>query len=83
MIKVPSDRVAVVPDKPIDEKAGIMLTEREKPQTGTVVAVGPNCKTVKKDDRVYFPILGGDQIQCDGKTVIVFKEEKQIIAVII
>jgi len=29
------------------------------------------------------PILGGDQIQCDDKTVIVFKEEKQIIAVII
>ena len=67
---------------------GIILTDvtKEKPSTGTVVAVGPGKvheqtgvltpTTVKPGDRVFFLRLGGQKIEEDGKEYTILKEDE-------
>ena len=68
-------------------KSGIFLPEtaqKEKPEQGTVVAVGTGKKTdsgeiipleVKVGDKVIFTKYGPNEIEIDGKEYLVAREE--------
>jgi chaperonin GroES len=49
--------------------------EQEKKAVGTVVAVGPDVKDIKKGDRVIYGIFAGDPISLDGKDYKFVDEE--------
>ena len=82
------DRVIVKP-APAEEKTagGIIIpdTAKEKPQRGTVLAVGPGKKdeptTVKKGDTVLYAKYGGSEIRIDGQDLLILRES-DILAVI-
>ena len=83
------DRVVIEPleDKGGKTKAGIYLPEtadKERPQEGTVVAVGSGKLTdegkripmnVKKGDRVLFTKYGPTEVKVDGKEYLIARED--------
>tara|TARA_B100001750_G_C15502098_1_gene597912 strand:+ start:460 stop:744 length:285 start_codon:yes stop_codon:yes gene_type:complete len=85
-VKPLSDRIVVRPE-PAEEKtaSGIILpdTAQEKPQIGTVMAVGPG-KTgdsgdlvkmsLKKGDKVLYGKYSGTEIAVDGDDVLIMRE---------
>jgi len=87
-IKPLADRVLVKP-APAEEmtKGGIIIpdTAKEKPQKGTVVAVGPGKKdepvTVKSGDTVLYGKYAGTEITIDGVDYMIMRES-DIVAVI-
>ena len=76
-----ADRVLVEPS-PAETKtaSGIIIPEtaQEKPQQGTVVAVGNGKKdeplTVKKGDTVLYGKYGGTEITHDGQEYLIMRE---------
>jgi chaperonin GroES len=65
--------------------SGIFLPEtaKEKPQRGTVVAVGPGERTdegervpmdVQVNDTIIFAKYGGTEVKLDGKKYLILKE---------
>lgn len=80
-IKPLADRVLVQP-APAEEKtaSGIIIpdTAKEKPQRGTVVAVGPGKKdeptTVKVGDQVLYGKYSGTEIAIEGTDYLILKE---------
>lgn len=92
------DRVIVEPstenERGKETKSGIFIpetTEKERPERGTVVAVGPgkvtdDGKTVsvslKVGDKVLFTKYGPDEIKVDGKEYFILSESN-VLAVII
>jgi len=67
------DRVLVVPDNVTEERTrgGLIIpdTAKEKPRTGTVVAVGTDDdlkEKVKAGDKILFAKYGGEEIQLDS-----------------
>ncbi|MFN8276240.1 MAG: co-chaperone GroES [Chitinophagales bacterium] len=60
--------------------SGIIIpdTAKEKPQRGTVIAVGPGKKdeptTVKKGDSVLYGKYSGTEIQIDGVEYLIMRE---------
>jgi chaperonin GroES len=88
------DKVIV---KPIEEeeatKAGIVLpdtAEKEKPEKGEVIAVGPGKildnghrapMSVKTGDKILFKKYGPDEFKIDDKEVLIVAEE-DIMAII-
>ncbi|MFH1159350.1 MAG: co-chaperone GroES [bacterium] len=87
-IKPLADRVLVKP-APAEEKTkgGIIIpdTAKEKPQKGTVVAVGPGKKdepvTVKTGDTVLYGKYAGTEITIDGVDYMIMRES-DLVAVI-
>ncbi len=93
-LKPLSDHLIV---EPIEEKAatksGIVLPEtvdKERPQQGKVVAVGPGRvldngqrlpMSVKKGDRVLFKKYSPDEVKVDDKEFLVLSES-EVIAII-
>ncbi|MCD6270784.1 co-chaperone GroES [bacterium] len=93
-IKPLADHILI---EPIEEgektESGILLpesAEKEKPQEGKVIAVGPGRKTssgkiipvdVKVGDRVIFTKYGPTEIEIDDKKYLIAKEE-DILAII-
>ena len=83
-----ADRVLVEPS-PAEEKTagGIIIpdTAKEKPQRGTVVAVGNGKKdeplTVKVGDTVLYGKYAGTEISVDGREFLIMRES-DIFAVI-
>jgi chaperonin GroES len=86
-VKPLGDRVLV---QPLDEKdvnkGGIIIpdTAKEKPQEGTVAAVGTgklddNGKkiefTVKVGDKVLIPKYGGSEIKIEGENYLILRED--------
>ena len=86
-VKPLGDRVLV---QPLDEKevnkGGIIIpdTAKEKPQEGTVAAVGTgklddNGKkiefTVKVGDKVLIPKYGGTEIKIEGEKYLILRED--------
>jgi chaperonin GroES len=83
--------------EPIDQEekteAGILLpqsAEKEKPEQGKVIAVGPGKRTssgkiipleIKKGDRVIFTKYGPNEIKVDRKDYLIAREE-DILAII-
>jgi len=93
-IKPLADHVLIEPIKEEEKtKSGIFLPEtsqKEKPEQGVVIAVGPGKMTeegkvlaiaVKKGDKVLFTKYGPNEIKVDGKEYLIAKEE-DILAVI-
>ncbi len=80
-IKPLADRVLVEP-APAEEKTsgGIIIpdTAKEKPQKGTIAAVGPGTKdnpvTVKVGDEVLYGKYAGTELSLDGKDYLIMRE---------
>ena len=81
-----ADRVVVRREEEEEKTAGGIIipdTAKDKPQEGTVVAVGPgrveDGKTieldVKKGDRVLFGKYAGSEIQLDGEEHLILRED--------
>lgn len=91
-LKPLGDRVVI---KPIEQEeitaGGIVLPEsaKEKPQRGTVVAVGPGkvedgnrvALDVKEGDTILFAKYAGTEIKIEGEKVLILRES-DILAVI-
>jgi chaperonin GroES len=87
------DRVIVEPSEGEEQTAGGILlpeTAKEKPQQGTILAVGPGRRDddgdiiamdVKVDDKVLYAKYAGTEIKLDGKKVLILKES-DILAVV-
>ncbi len=80
-IKPLADRVLVVPAAAETKtSSGIIIpdTAKEKPQKGTVAAVGPGTKdnpiTVKVGDQVLYGKYAGNELQHDGVVYLMMKE---------
>jgi len=93
-IKPLSDHVLIEPIKEEEKtKAGILLpdtAEKEKPEQGLVVAVGPGKKDktgnfipldVKAGDKVLFTKYGPTEIKVEDKEYLIAREE-DILAII-
>jgi len=93
-IKPLSDHVLIEPIKEEEKtRAGILLpdtAEKEKPEQGRVVAVGPGKKDktgniialeVKVGDKVLFTKYGPNEIKVEDKEYLIAKEE-DILAII-
>ena len=87
-IKPLADRVLVEAAAAEDKTAGGIIipdTAKEKPQKGTVVAVGPGKKdepmTVKIGDSVLYGKYAGTEITVDGENYLIMRES-DIVAVI-
>jgi len=80
-VKPLADRVLIEP-APAEQKTsrGIIIpdTAKEKPQTGTVVAIGNGKKdeplTVKVGDTVLYGKYSGTEISIEGKDYLIMKE---------
>lgn len=80
-VKPLADRV-LVQAAPAEEKtaSGIIIPDaaKEKPQRGTVVAVGPGKKeepmTVNVGDTILYGKYSGTEIQVDGKDYLMMRE---------
>ncbi len=85
-VKPLSDRIVVRPE-PAEEKtaSGIILpdTAQEKPQIGTIMAVGPGKTSdsgdlvkmsLKKGDKVLYGKYSGTEIAVDGDDVLIMRE---------
>ena len=80
-IKPLADRVLVEPAAADQKTAGGIIipdTAKEKPQKGTIVAVGPGKKdepmTVKVGDTVLYGKYSGTEISIDGNNYLMMKE---------
>ena len=87
-IKPLADRVMVEPAQAEEKTAGGIIipdTAKEKPQKGTVVAVGPGKKdepmTVKVGDVVLYGKYSGTEITVDGGNYLIMRES-DIVAII-
>ena len=93
-IKPLSDHILIEPIKEEEKtKSGILLpetAEKEKPEQGRVIAVGPGRKTVsgkvvplevKPGDKVLFKKYSPDEIKVNNKEYLIAKEE-DILAII-
>ncbi len=82
------DRVIVKP-APAEEKTagGIIIpdTAKEKPQRGTVIAVGPGKKdeptTVKEGNIVLYGKFSGTELRVDGEDLLIMRES-DILAIV-
>jgi len=87
-IKPLADRVLIEPAAAEEKTAGGIIipdTAKEKPQKGTVVAVGPGKKdepiTVKVGESVLYGKYAGTEITLDGVNYLIMRES-DIVAVI-
>ena len=92
-IKPLHDRVLLEAVKEERKKGGIILpetVEKERPQEGIVIAVGPGkfdedgnrmAMTVKKGDKVLFTKYGPSEVKVDEKEYLIARED-DIIAII-
>jgi chaperonin GroES len=92
-LKPLGDRVVVEPIEQEEISAGGIIlpeTAKEKPQKGTIVAVGPGARDedgkrilldVGKGDIVLFAKYAGTEFKVDGKKLLILKES-DLLAVI-
>jgi chaperonin GroES len=84
-IKPLADRVIVKPMEKETMKGGIIIpdTVKEKPQQGTIVAVGPGqisdsgervAPEVKKGDVVLYGKYSGTEVNVDGHDYLILRE---------
>ena len=80
-IKPLADRVLIEPASAEEKTAGGIIipdTAKEKPQKGTIVAVGPGTDdqkmTVKTGDTVLYGKYSGTEISYEGKDYLIMKE---------
>ncbi|HMS67813.1 MAG TPA: co-chaperone GroES [Saprospiraceae bacterium] len=83
-----NDRVVVKPADAEEKTAGGIIlpdTAKEKPQKGTVVAVGPGKEgskmTVKKGDTVLYGKYAGQEISYEGKDYLIMREDDILVII--
>ena len=76
-IKPLADRVVAKKDAATSTTAsGILLGEaKEKPNTATVVSIGPDVKNIKKGDRILYREYSATEVKYDGTDYLIVKEE--------
>ena len=92
-IKPLEDRILVQPDEGEETTvSGIVIpdTAQEKPQEGTVLAVGPGKRSdtgdlipvdVKEGDRVMYSKYGGTEVKVDGDELLILSS-RDVLAII-
>ena len=87
-IKPLADRVLVEPlEAETKTASGIIIpdTAKEKPQKGSIVAVGPGTKenpvTVKAGDSVLYGKYSGTELKFEGKDYLIMRES-DILAIV-
>ncbi|MCK0108666.1 co-chaperone GroES [Flavobacteriaceae bacterium S0825] len=87
-IKPLADRVLIEPlEAETTTASGIIIPDnaKEKPQKGTVIAVGKGTKdepmTVKKHDTVLYGKYAGTELKLDGKDYLIMRES-DILAIV-
>jgi len=82
------DRVIIRPARAEEKTAGGIIipdTAKEKPQRGTVVAVGPGTKdepvTVKEGDMVLYGKYAGTELKVGGEDLLIVRES-DILAIV-
>ena len=87
-IKPLADRVVVIPlEAETKTASGIIIpnTTKEKPQKGTIVAVGPGTKddpiTVKVGNTVLYGKYAGTELRLDGTDYLIMRES-DVIAIV-
>jgi chaperonin GroES len=92
-IKPLEDRILVRPEESEETTAsGIVIpdTAKEKPQEGTVLAVGPGKRSdtgdlipmdVKEGDRVVYSKYGGTEIKADGEDLLILSA-RDVLAIV-
>ena len=92
-IKPLEDRILVQPDEGEETTvSGIVIpdTAKEKPQEGTVLAVGPGKRSdtgdlipvdVKEGDRVMYSKYGGTEVKVDGDELLILSA-RDVLAII-
>ncbi|HAH56882.1 MAG: co-chaperone GroES [Lentimicrobium sp.] len=87
-VKPLADRVLIEPAAAEQKTAGGIIipdTAKEKPQRGTVIAVGPGKKdepvTVKEGDLVLYGKYAGTEITIEGNDYLIMRES-DIVAII-
>ena len=87
-IKPLADRVLVEPlEAETKTSSGIIIpdTAKEKPQKGSIVAVGPGTKenpvTVKVGDSVLYGKYSGTELKLEGKDYLIMRES-DILAIV-
>lgn len=73
-----ADRVVAVREQAQNKTAsGIYLpdTAKEKPVVAKVTAVGPEVKTVKKNDKILYKEYATTEIAIDGTEYLIVKED--------
>lgn len=85
-IKPLGERIIVKPLKQEEKtEGGIFLPEtanKEKPQQGNVIAVGPDFKGVKKGDKVLFAKYAGTEVEIENEKYLVLGED-DVLAIIV
>ncbi|MDY7041982.1 MAG: co-chaperone GroES [Chloroflexota bacterium] len=93
-LKPLGDRVVVEPAEQEEKTAsGIILPEtaKEKPQEGTVIAVGPGRRDedgehiemdVKEGDRVLYAKYAGTEVKLEGDRKVLILKENDILAIV-
>jgi chaperonin GroES len=92
-VKPLEDRILVRPEEGEETTAsGIVIpdTAKEKPQEGTVLAIGPGKRSdtgdlipmeVKKGDRVIYSKYGGTEIKIEGEDLLILSA-RDVLAVV-
>src|ERR671922_1721732 len=72
------DRVFITYTEELERTAGgiyVPDTAKEKPQRGTVQAVGKDVKNLKVGDQVLFDKYSGSKLKIDDEDCLILKEE--------
>ena len=72
------ERVFVSYSGELEKTAGGLFvpdTAKEKPQRGTIEAIGSDVKSVKVGDVILFDKYSGSKITLDGQEYLILKEE--------
>lgn len=86
-LRILGDRVLVKPDEEEETQGGIVVPEtaQEKPQRGTVIAVGEGRKDeegnviqpdVEEGDKVIYAKYGGHEVKVDGEEYIILDSDQ-------
>ncbi len=70
--------LAKIDAAPTMTASGLYLPEEtaEKPKTATVVAVGPEVKGIKPQDKIIYESYSGTEVKHQGEEYILVAEEK-------
>ena len=76
-LKPLSDRIVAKLEKPLEKtESGILLGEaKEKSAYAVVESVGPDVKTVKKGDKIFYKEYSTTEVKLDGVEYIIVKED--------
>ncbi len=72
------DKIVIKRDIPEEFKGSIYIREsdREKLNTGLVLAIGPDCKDTEVGNKVIFGKYDGNDYSLDGQVLLIMRENQ-------